>query len=117
MMETDRNSMMDTANARSQVYGLMAAIFRAEPTAAFLKELKGRDLSEIFSELGIDLGHELQEKSEEELLEELADIGLFHTKNMGVRLPYVKGIHPKLFRKLVDQTRQGASGKRLTYAQ
>lgn len=30
-----------------------------------------------------------------ELLEELADVGLFHTNDMGIRLPYVKGIHPK----------------------
>ncbi len=71
-METDRNSMIDTAKARSQVYGLLAAVFRAEPTAAFLRELKGPGLSGIFSELGLNLGQELQEKPEAELLEELA---------------------------------------------
>ena len=71
-MTTDRNAMTETANARSQIYGLMAAVFRAEPTAAFLKELKGPDLSRIFSDLGVELGCELQERSEEELLEQLA---------------------------------------------
>ena len=36
-----RKKMSDTAVARSQVYGLLTTAFRAEPNAAFVKDLKG----------------------------------------------------------------------------
>ena len=71
-METTPNQKSDTALARSQVYGLLATIFRAEPTEAFLRELKGPGFTGVFSDLGIDLGDELQKKPEAELGEELA---------------------------------------------
>jgi TorA maturation chaperone TorD len=71
-METARKQMSETALARSQVYGLLATLFRAEPTEAFLRELKGPGFSAVFSDLGIDLEGELQKKPEEELREDLA---------------------------------------------
>ena len=71
-METTRKSMNETAMARSRVYGLLATVFRAEPTLDFLKELKGPALSEVFSDLGVDLGDSLQTRPDEEVLEELA---------------------------------------------
>ncbi len=71
-METARKQMSDTALARSQVYGLLATLFRAEPTEVFLRELKGPGVARVFSELGIDLGDELQNKPDAELGEELA---------------------------------------------
>ncbi len=71
-MGTTRRQMNETALARSQVYGLLATLFRAEPEEAFLKELQGPGLSGVFSELGLDLGEDLQEKPVEESVEELA---------------------------------------------
>jgi TorA maturation chaperone TorD len=71
-MDTARKQMSDTALARSKIYGLLATLFRAEPTDAFLRELQGPDFSRVFFELGIDLGSELQKKSEAELREDLA---------------------------------------------
>jgi TorA maturation chaperone TorD len=71
-MGTDRKSMNEIAMARSRIYGLLAAIFRAEPTPDFLKELKEPDMSEVFSDLGVDLGDALRTRPDEEVLEELA---------------------------------------------
>lgn len=71
-METARKQMSDTALARSRIYGLLATLFRAEPSDAFLAELKGPEFSGVFSDLGSDLGDELQAKSEAALKEELA---------------------------------------------
>ncbi len=65
-------SMSDTAMARSQVYGLLAALFRAEPSVALLGQLRGPALSGVFSELGFDLRETLQDKPEQELVEDLA---------------------------------------------
>lgn len=71
-MATAGMQMSETALARSQVYGLLATLFRGEPTEALLRELKGPRFAGVFSDLGSDLGGELREKSEVELREELA---------------------------------------------
>jgi len=71
-MGTARNVITENATARSQVYGLLAAIFRAEPTEVFLEEIKGPHFSGVFTELGVDLGNEFYDKPEAELLEDLA---------------------------------------------
>jgi TorA maturation chaperone TorD len=71
-MGTARKDMADTAMARSHVYGLLATIFRAEPTEALLKELKGPRFSRVFSDLGLDLGDEFHDKPEAEVADELA---------------------------------------------
>ncbi len=71
-MGATHRQMNDTAMARGQVYGLLATLFRAEPEEAFLKELQGPGLSGVFSELGLNLGEDLQEKPIEESVEELA---------------------------------------------
>jgi len=64
--------MAETAVARSQVYGLLAMIFRAEPTEALLQTWKNPQVLSVFSELGIALGKEFYQKSEKALVEELA---------------------------------------------
>ena len=71
-MGTARKNMSENAVARSNVYGLLASVFRAEPTGVFLKEIKGRRFSAVFAELGVDLGQEFYDKPQAELLEELA---------------------------------------------
>ncbi len=65
-MGTARKKMTETAMARSRIYGLLATVFRAEPDSAFLKALQDPDLSRIFSELSIELGDQLQGKSEQD---------------------------------------------------
>jgi len=67
-----RQKMAAMAMARSQLYELFALVFMAEPTGEFLRAIKEPRLSMALSELGINLGKEFQEKSDEELLEELA---------------------------------------------
>lgn len=67
-----RTDMAQTAMARSHVYGLLATIFRAEPTEALLKELKDPRMSGAFSDLGVSLGEEFFGRPEKELVEELA---------------------------------------------
>ena len=67
-----RQKMAAMAMARSQLYELFALVFMAEPTGEFLRAIKEPSLSMALSELGINLGKEFQEKSDEELLEELA---------------------------------------------
>lgn len=64
--------MSDTAVARSQVYGLLTTVFRAEPTAAFIGDLKGPQFTGAFSSLGVDLGGRFHSAPEEVILEELA---------------------------------------------
>ncbi len=57
-MGPEHKEMVDNATARSQVYAMLAAVFRAEPTEAFLAELRGPQFSGAFSDLGVDLGTE-----------------------------------------------------------
>jgi len=64
--------MAETAVARSHIYGLLAMIFRAEPTEALLQIWKNHQVYVVFSELGITLGKEFYQKSEKALVEELA---------------------------------------------
>lgn len=55
-MGTDWKELADSAKSRSEIYGLLAAVFREEPTEAFIKELRGPRLSGAFSDMQIDLG-------------------------------------------------------------
>ena len=67
-----RTDMADAATARSHIYGLLATVFRAEPSEAFLKEMKDAGSAGVFSDLGIDLGEEFLGRSERELADDLA---------------------------------------------
>lgn len=70
--ENAREKMSDMAVARSQVYGLLTTVFRAEPTEAFICDLKGPRFAGAFSDLGVDLGEKFRTAPEDVLLEELA---------------------------------------------
>jgi len=63
--------LSETAVARGQVYGLLTTVFRAEPSAAFIRDLKGHRFSGAFTDLGIDLGEAFRTTPESETLEEL----------------------------------------------
>ena len=55
-MGTDLTELADNAKSRSETYGLLAAIFREEPSEALINELRGPRLSGAFSDLGVELG-------------------------------------------------------------
>ena len=70
-VETDRNMAADSASAllRSNMYGLLASVFREEPTQTLIRELRGPRLSEVFSAMDIDLGETFLNTSESETVE------------------------------------------------
>lgn len=70
-MGTDWKELADSAKSRSEVYGLLATIFREEPTGALIKELRGSRLSGVFSEMEVELGDKFYNDPESEVVEEL----------------------------------------------
>jgi TorA maturation chaperone TorD len=71
MMES-KVSRTDTATARSQVYGLLAAVFRAEPDEGLIEDLRGSRFAGAFASLDTDFGDDFQQTTGEELRENLA---------------------------------------------
>lgn len=71
-MTTARNDMADVATARSNVYGLLAAVFRAEPSAAFLAALKAPGFEDALDSLGLRMTDGFGTAPCAELAEELA---------------------------------------------
>lgn len=71
-MTTARKDMAEAAASRSNVYGLLAAVFRAEPSAAFLARLKAPEFANILESLGLTLGNDFHDSPCEELVEDLA---------------------------------------------
>ena len=71
-MGTARKKMVDNAMARAKIYGLLATIFRAEPTEALIKQLKSSNLAEVLSSMGLSLGDDFAETPPPTLAEELA---------------------------------------------
>lgn len=70
-MGTDWKELADSAKSRSEVYGLLATIFREEPTGALIKELRGSRLSGVFSEMAVVLGDKFYNDPESEVEEAL----------------------------------------------
>ncbi len=70
-MGSQGNESAATAAARGEIYGLLANVFRAEPTPAFLRLIKG-PFCEVLDELGASLGGAFSETPEDTLAEELA---------------------------------------------
>ena len=70
-MGTDWKELADSAKSRSEVYGLLATIFREEPTVALIKELRGPRLSGVLSEMEVELGDSFYNDSESEVEEAL----------------------------------------------
>ncbi len=71
-MANARKDMAETASSRSHVYGLLAAIFRAEPSAAFLAQMKSSEFSNVLKSLDISLGDDFQDTPCDQLAEGLA---------------------------------------------
>ena len=71
-MTTARKERAETASSRSNVYGLLAAVFRAEPSGAFLAELKAPAFAKVAESLDLSLGDDFQETPCETLVRDLA---------------------------------------------
>jgi TorA maturation chaperone TorD len=71
-MATARKDMAETATSRSAVYGLLAAAFRAEPSAAFLTQLKTPEFAGMADALGLYLGDDFDQTPCDKLAEDLA---------------------------------------------
>jgi len=71
-MSNARKKHADDANARAQVYRLLATVFRAEPPTSLIDELKSPQFSEVFASMGHPLGDEFAATSSVQLSENLA---------------------------------------------
>jgi TorA maturation chaperone TorD len=69
---TNRKEMMAVARQRSNIYGLLATVYRQEVTSDLLQQIKAPRFLEVVAELGLDLSSDFFQKPEEELLDELA---------------------------------------------
>ena len=72
MGKTENQEMTAVARQRSNVYGLLATLYRQEVTSGFLQQLKNPQFLGVLSDLGIQLGDDFFQRNEEELLEEMA---------------------------------------------
>ena len=72
MAKTEKINMKELAGHRSNIYGLLAAIYRREMTSDLLKQIKDPSMLGVLSNLGIKLNNGFLKKPEHELLEDLA---------------------------------------------
>ena len=70
-MKHGRASRVETATARSQAYGLLASVFRAEPSREFIDELRGPRFAGALASLDVDFGRDFEKTSRETLCEDL----------------------------------------------
>ena len=71
-MTIARKDMAETAAARSTIYGFLATVFRAEPSAAFLARLAGDEFAGAFASLEGSLPDQLNAPDRDRLAEDLA---------------------------------------------
>ena len=72
MVKTEKINMKELAEHRSNIYGLLAAIYRREMTSDLLKQIKDPSMLEVLSNLGIELNNGFMKTPEHVLLEDLA---------------------------------------------
>jgi len=72
MAKTEKLNLKDLAGHRSNIYGLLAAIYRREMTAGLLKQIKDPSMLGVLSNLGLKLNNGFLETPEHQLLEDLA---------------------------------------------
>jgi len=68
-MGTDWKELAESAKFRSDIYGLLAAVFRQEPDIALIRELRDPPLWGVFSDLEVDLGEVFFTTPEHQLIE------------------------------------------------
>ncbi len=64
--------MKELAGHRSNIYGLLAAIYRREMTSDLLQQIKDPQFLGVLTQLGIELNNGFFKKPEKKLLEDLA---------------------------------------------
>ena len=73
MSKTDKNDYSDLAGHRSDIYGLLATVYRQEITPELFKQFMDPQFLEVLIDIGAEgIGDHLSHKSEAELIEELA---------------------------------------------
>lgn len=72
MGNTEKAQRMAVARQRSNIYGLLASVYRQEVTADLLHQVKDPQFLGVLSDLGIQLSSDFLQRPEEELLDELA---------------------------------------------
>ncbi len=72
MAKTEKQNMEEQAQHRSNIYGLLAEIYRREMTSDLLQQIKDPRFLGVLSNLGIELNNGFFQKPEQELLEDLA---------------------------------------------
>jgi TorA maturation chaperone TorD len=72
MARTEKLNLKDLAGHRSNIYGLLAAIYRREMTSDLLKQIKDPSMLGVLSNLGLKLNNGFLETPEHQLLEDLA---------------------------------------------
>lgn len=70
-MGTNWKESADSARFRSNIYGLLATVFREEPSESLIQELKDSRLAGIFSELGVELGDIFDNMNEQQIVDAL----------------------------------------------
>jgi len=70
-MGPDWKEPAGSAKSRSEIYGLLTAVFREEPTEALIKELRGPQMLGAFSDMDVELGASFYNDPQSELLEVL----------------------------------------------
>ena len=71
VMKDDQAGRIELATARSQAYGLLASVFRAEPGREFIDELRGPRLAGALAAIDVDLGRDFEIAAAETLCEDL----------------------------------------------
>ena len=72
MEKTEKLNMKEQAGHRSNIYGLLAAIYRREMTSDLLTQMKDPQFLGVLTKLGIELNNGFFKKPEKKLLEDLA---------------------------------------------
>ncbi|MEH6651200.1 MAG: molecular chaperone TorD family protein [Motiliproteus sp.] len=72
MITPTRSEMLQMAKARANVYGLLAAVFREEPSAALLSSLSGPEFSAALKSLNLSLDEVTAAGSDKQIAEDLA---------------------------------------------
>ncbi|NQT68308.1 MAG: molecular chaperone TorD family protein [Desulfobacteraceae bacterium] len=72
MAHIDRTEMIAVARHRSDIYGLLAVLYRQEPTRDLLKRVRGPQFLEVMSQWGGELDDDFMTRPEDALLEEMA---------------------------------------------
>lgn len=72
MAHIDRTEMITVARHRSDIYGLLAVLYRQEPTRDLLKRVRDPQFLEVLSQWGGELENDFLNRPEGELLEEMA---------------------------------------------